>query len=117
MKIGFSSVTLYKDNFENVFKKISESSYDAIELNAETLPWATPHIHNLTTNQELEDIFRLSKKYNLEISSIGAHINISQKNDEERKSNVDYVNSREGSLTRTWGRVTNLLYPQGLFYP
>ena len=55
------------------------------------MPWATPHIHNLTTNQELEDIFRLSKKYNLEISSIGAHINISQKNDEERKSNVDYV--------------------------
>ena len=44
MKISFNSVTFYQDKYEVFFKKISESSYDAIELNAETLPWATPHV-------------------------------------------------------------------------
>ena len=72
---------------EVFFEKISQHKYDAIELNAETLPWATPHLHDKTTNNELEKITYLSKKYNLEISSIGAHIDISQKDHENRKKN------------------------------
>lgn len=91
MKISFNSVTFYKDSFEIFFKKISQYSYDAIELNAETLPWATPHIHDKTTDKELENIIYLSKKYNLDISSIGAHIDISQKNHEDRKFKIKYI--------------------------
>ena len=44
MKISFNSVTFYQDKYEVFFKKISEFNYDAIELNVETLPWATPHV-------------------------------------------------------------------------
>ena len=91
MKISFNSVTFYQDKYEVFFKKISESSYDAIELNAETLPWATPHVDDQTSNEDLEKIINLSNKYNLDISSIGAHIDISQKNDEDRKSNIKYI--------------------------
>ena len=78
MKIGFSTVTLYRDDFETCFKKISNSLYQTIEINAETLPWATPHIHQNTTDKDLNDILILSKKYKLDIAAIGAHINISQ---------------------------------------
>ena len=70
MKISFNSVTFYQDKYEVFFKKISESSYDAIELNAETLPWATPHVDDQTSNEDLEKIINLSNKYNLDISSI-----------------------------------------------
>ena len=91
MKISFNSVTFYQDKYEVFFKKISESNYDAIELNAETLPWATPHVDDKTSNEELDNIINLSNKYNLDISSIGAHIDISQKNDEDRKSNIKYI--------------------------
>ena len=91
MKISFNSVTFYHDKYEVFFKKISESSYDAIELNAEALPWATPHVDDKTSNEELDNIINLSNKYNLDISSIGAHIDISQKNDEDRKSNIKYI--------------------------
>ena len=65
MKIGFSTVTLYRDDFETCFKKISNSLYQTIEINAETLPWATPHIHQNTTDKDLNDILILSKKYKL----------------------------------------------------
>ena len=91
MNISFNSVTFYQDKYEVFFKKISEFNYDAIELNAETLPWATPHVDDQTSNEDLEKIINLSNKYNLDISSIGAHIDISQKNDEDRKSNIKYI--------------------------
>jgi sugar phosphate isomerase/epimerase len=91
MKIGFNSVTLDKDNFENVFKKINNFNYETIELNAETLPWASPHLTDKTSNEELEKIKILSSKYNLEISSIGAHIDLSSNNEKVRIANVDYV--------------------------
>ena len=91
MKIGFNSVTLDKDSFESVFKKINNFNYQAIELNAETLPWASPHLTNKTTNKELEKIKTLSSKYNLEISSIGAHIDLSSENEKMRFANIEYV--------------------------
>ena len=63
MKISISSVTFYQDSFEVFFEKISQHKYDAIELNAETLPWATPHLHDKTTDNELEKITYLSNRF------------------------------------------------------
>ena len=70
MKIGISTVLLDKENLDIVFNKVSNSNYDCIEINAETLPWAKPHIHNKTTTKELDKINNLVKEYNLNISSI-----------------------------------------------
>ena len=42
MKIGISTVLLDKENLDIVFNKVSNSNYDCIEINAETLPWAKP---------------------------------------------------------------------------
>jgi len=91
MEIGFNSVTLDKDNFESVFKKIHNFGYTAIELNAETLPWASPHLTDKTTNEELEIIKDLSSRYNLKISSIGAHIDLSSSDNKKRITNINYV--------------------------
>ena len=91
MEIGFNSVTLDKDNFESVFKKIHNFGYTAIELNAETLPWASPHLTDKTTNEELEIIKNLSSRYNLKISSIGAHIDLSSSDNKKRITNINYV--------------------------
>ena len=91
MEIGFNSVTLDKDSFENVFKKIHNYGYTAIELNAETLPWASPHLTDKTTKKELEIINNLSSKYNLRISSIGAHLDLSSIDEHQRNTNLNYV--------------------------
>jgi len=91
MEIGFNSVALDKDNFQSIFKKIHNSNYTAIELNAETLPWASPHLTDKTTNEELELIKNLSSKYSLKISSIGAHIDLSSNNEQKRITNIKYV--------------------------
>ena len=89
MKISFNSVTFYQDKYEVFFKKISESSYDAIELNAEALPWATPHVDDKTSNEELDNI---SDKNN---ALIIAGLTLSNKllNDDSKstkKESVDY---------------------------
>ena len=68
MKIGISTVLLDKENLDIVFNKVSNSNYDCIEINAETLPWAKPHIDNKTTTKELDRINNLVKEYNLNIS-------------------------------------------------
>ena len=65
MKIGISTVLLDKENLDIVFNKVSNSNYDCIEINAETLPWAKPHIDNKTTTKELDEINNLVKEYNL----------------------------------------------------
>ena len=91
MNIGFNSVTLDKDNIQTVFEKISAIGYSAIELNAEVLPWAKPHIDEKTSDNQLEEIKNLSLKYSLKISSIGAHIDLSSTNNKLRKTNVNYV--------------------------
>ena len=92
MKIGISTVLLDKENLDIVFNKVSNSNYDCIEINAETLPWAKPHIDNKTTTEELDRINNLVKEYNLNISSIGAHIDLSCLDVDLRNHNVDYVN-------------------------
>ena len=92
MKIGISTVLLDKENLDIVFKKVSNSNYDCIEINAETLPWAKPHIDNKTTTKQLDRINKLSKEYNLNISSIGAHIDLSCLDVDLRNHNVNYVN-------------------------
>ena len=51
MKIGISTVLLDKENLDIVFNKVSNSNYDCIEINAETLPWAKPHIDDKTTTK------------------------------------------------------------------
>ncbi len=92
MKIGISTVLLDKENLDIVFNKVSNSNYDCIEINAETLPWAKPHIDDKTTTKQLDRINKLVKEYNLNISSIGAHIDLSCLDVDLRNHNVNYVN-------------------------
>ena len=92
MKIGLNSVLFDKESLDTVFKKVKETNYDCIEINAETLPWANPHIDNKTPIEELDKINNLAKKYNLNISSIGAHIDLSCLDIDLRNNNISYVN-------------------------
>jgi len=92
MKIGLNSVLLDKESLDTVFKKVKEHNYDCIEINAETLPWAKPHIDNKTPIEKLDKINNLAKIYNLNISSIGAHIDLSCLDIDLRSNNISYVN-------------------------
>ncbi len=91
MKIGINSVLLDKESLDIVFEKVSQSNYDYIEINAETLPWAKPHIDNKTKTADLDRINELVSKFNLNISSIGAHIDLSCLDIELRNQNINYV--------------------------
>jgi sugar phosphate isomerase/epimerase len=92
MKIGLNSVLLDKESLDTVFKRVKEHNYDCIEINAETLPWAKPNIDNKTPIEKLDKINNLAKEYNLNISSIGAHIDLSCLDIDLRNNNISYVN-------------------------
>ena len=62
MKIGISTVLLDKENLDIVFNKVSNSNYDCIEINAETLPWAKPHIDNKTGTSDSYQPSKIQKK-------------------------------------------------------
>ena len=40
----FHSVGLPDRSLDEAIRMVADAGYDAIELNAETLPWALPHI-------------------------------------------------------------------------
>ena len=42
--IGFHSAGLHRYDIEKVIEKVAQAGYQALELNAEQLPWAEPHV-------------------------------------------------------------------------
>jgi sugar phosphate isomerase/epimerase len=75
MKTAFHSVALDTLPLDEVMRLVARHGYDAIELNAETLPWAEPHITPDTDQETRQHLKRQAQNLGLEISAISAHIN------------------------------------------
>jgi sugar phosphate isomerase/epimerase len=71
---------------------VADVGYSAIELNAETLPWAPAHLTpeaDATTRQAVVDA---CKAQGLSIPAVGAHIGMVSTNPSERASAITFVN-------------------------
>jgi sugar phosphate isomerase/epimerase len=76
MQTAFHSVALDQLPVEEVMAMVARHGYDAIELNAETLPWAGPHITPETDQETRQRISSLAQDLGLGISAISAHVSL-----------------------------------------
>lgn len=90
-RIGFHSAGLHQYPVETVIEKVAKTGYDCVELNAETLPWANPHVAPRTSNTIRRRILSKVKEAGLSISSISAHIDLVDAEKGRRKENLNYA--------------------------
>jgi sugar phosphate isomerase/epimerase len=76
MRTAFHSVALDQFPVEEAMEMVARHGYDAIELNAETLPWAGPHITPETDQETRRRISNRAQDLGLEISAISAHVSL-----------------------------------------
>jgi sugar phosphate isomerase/epimerase len=91
MQIAFNSVAFHQSPLELIVPELHELGYDAIELNAETLPWAAPHVTPSLSQQERAQLKRLLQRHDLQVSSISAHMSLVPPNRAEGRQAVDFV--------------------------
>jgi len=89
--IGFHSIGLHKYPVETVIEKVAAAGYDAIELNAETVPWAQPHVTPALSAEEHKSLRKKAEDAGLVVSAIGAHVNMVEPDSEVRRANLDYA--------------------------
>jgi sugar phosphate isomerase/epimerase len=71
---------------------VADAGYRAIELNAETLPWAPAHITPEADQQTRRAIVAACKGRGLTIPAIGAHISMVDRDAAARSSAIAFVN-------------------------
>jgi sugar phosphate isomerase/epimerase len=76
MQTAFHSVALDQLPVEEAMRMVARHGYDAIELNAETLPWAEPHVTPETDRETRQRIANLAQDLGLGISAISAHVSL-----------------------------------------
>jgi len=91
MRIAFNSVAFHRSSLETVVPLLCELGYDGIELNAETLPWAAPHVAPALTREERHHLRQLLTRHNLPVSSLSAHINLIPADAGARRDAIAFV--------------------------
>ena len=89
--IGFHSAGLHQYPVETVIEKVSTAGYDCVELNAETLPWAQPHVTPKWPDLHRSQIRSKVKETGISISSISAHISLVEAEENKRSENLNYA--------------------------
>jgi sugar phosphate isomerase/epimerase len=92
MLAGFHSVGLCQHPILTVINKVAATGYKAIELNAEKLPWAEPHVIPQTPGSERKAIVTGAKQAGLVISAISAHVPMVDAEAQSRQNAVRFVN-------------------------
>jgi sugar phosphate isomerase/epimerase len=88
---GFHSVGLPGCSILAAIDKVAAAGYKAIELNAETLPWAKPHVTPQTPPSERTSIASATKQAGLTISAVGAHVPMVDADSQSRKNAINFV--------------------------
>ena len=91
MRLAFNSVAFHQSPLDVVVPLLRDLGYDAIELNAETLPWAAPHVTPSLSREERARLKQLLKRHDLPVSSISAHMNLVPPDPAGRRHAVDFV--------------------------
>jgi sugar phosphate isomerase/epimerase len=89
--IGFHSIGLHKYPVETVIEKVAAAGYYAVELNAETVPWAQPHVTPSLSAEGRKRLGIKAEDAGLVVSAIGAHVNMVVPDSETRQANLDYA--------------------------
>jgi sugar phosphate isomerase/epimerase len=92
MLAGFHSVGLPADPILKVIDRVAAAGYGAVELNAETLPWAGPHVTPATTPEERAAIREAAALNGLAISAVGAHVPMAEDDAGSRRKAIAFVN-------------------------
>lgn len=87
----FHSVGLPALSIEDVIRRVARAGYGAIELNAETLPWAPPHVTPETTGERRAAIVDLCKTSGISIPAVGAHVEMVGAEKASRQSAIAFV--------------------------
>jgi sugar phosphate isomerase/epimerase len=91
MLAGFHSVGLPDDPILRVVDRVAAAGYGAIELNAEALPWAGPHVTPATPPEERAAIREAAALNGLVISAVGAHVAMVEDDAEARRKAIAFV--------------------------
>lgn len=87
MKTSFHTATLHELAVESAVEQLLDAGYDAVELNAETLPWAAPHVGPDTPSAVREALRRTGA-----VSSIAAHrAGLASPTDADRAEAVEWT--------------------------
>lgn len=88
--IAFHTGALGAYSATEAIARIAAAGYDGVELNAETLPWAPPHVTPTISAAERRAIREAASSAGLRITSISAHIPLISADPEERRAAVAF---------------------------
>jgi sugar phosphate isomerase/epimerase len=88
----FHSVGLPKLTIGEAIERVADAGYAGIELNAETLPWAPPHVTPETSTEDRRAIVDACRRRGLKIAAVGAHIEMVSADEAARSGAVAFVN-------------------------
>ena len=91
MRIGFHSSALHRHPIGDAIDKVAAAGFDAIEFNAEDIPWAPAHVRPSLSGEERVRLRRRAKDAGVAISAIGGHISLVEADPEVRQANLDYA--------------------------
>ncbi|WP_119269237.1 sugar phosphate isomerase/epimerase family protein [Taklimakanibacter deserti] len=91
MKSCFHSVGLPSRPLHDAVSLIADAGYEAIELNAETLPWAPAHITPAAGLAERKAVAEACRARGLAIPAVGAHIGMVSEDPVERVTAINFV--------------------------
>ena len=109
MHAGFHSVGLAGRSMLDAIDKVADAGYATIELNAETLPWAQPHVTPATTAAERAAIRDATKRRGIGISAVGAHIAMVEADAAARRAAVAFVNGCTDLAVEVGAPVVHIL--------
>ncbi len=91
MRIGFHSSALHSHPLEDAMDRVAAAGYDAIEFNAEDIPWAPPHVTPDLSTEQRKRLRRRARDAGIAISAVGGHISLVEADPDRRRANLDYA--------------------------
>jgi len=92
MYSSFHSVGLPRRTIAEAVGMVADAGYDAIELNAETLPWAPAHVTPGTDAATRRALAEAARARGIAIPAVGAHIGMVGANPADRAAAITFVN-------------------------
>lgn len=91
MRSCVHSVSLPRLPILEVFRRARQNGFRGVEINAETLPWAEPHVTPETSAARRESIVQTARELGLFVPALGAHVPMIDADPEKRKAALDFV--------------------------
>lgn len=89
--IAFHTGALGAYPVAEAIRRIGEAGYGGVELNAERLAWADPHVTPSLSAAERQIIWRAAEEAGIAITSISAHVGLVEADPSARRSAIEFV--------------------------